>query len=281
MEILQLKYFYESAKTENFSLTAQKYMVPTTSVSASIRRLEKELGCELFDRSPNKIMLNEKGKKLQQSLSLVFNELNQITSILTVPEEDTREIKLLVRAMRSIITDYIVEYKTMHPHLSFKTVFDFSETDYESYDIVIDDQPDIYTDYESFELCSMPIKLMASSNNPLCKKKLTLENLSKEPFLSMGEQSCLHRILMKFCKNAGFTPNIVVSTNDVLCYKKCLVSGVGIGIGRGEMAEQKDISYLNVTDFNVRQTVYAFYKKQAEYGNLEHFIKFLKNKINK
>ena len=280
MEILQLRYFYESARNESFAKTAQKYMVPTTSVSASIKRLETELDCKLFDRFANKIILNENGKKLQQSLSLVFNELDQIASVLTVSKEDTREIKLLVRAMRGKITDYIIEYKTMHPYLSFKTVFDFSETDYEKYDIVIDDQPDIYTDYESFELCSVPIKLKAASSNPLCKKKLTLESLSKEPFLSMGEQSCLHRILMKFCKNAGFTPNIVVSTNDVLCYKKCLLSGVGIGIGRVDGIEQSGVSFLNVTDFNVRQTVYAFYKKQAEYGNLEHFIKFLKTKID-
>ena len=42
MELLQLKYFYESAKNENFSKTAEMFMVPTSSVSASIKRLEKE-----------------------------------------------------------------------------------------------------------------------------------------------------------------------------------------------------------------------------------------------
>ena len=55
MEFLQLKYFYESAKHESFAKTAEIYMVPTTSVSASVRRLEKELGCSLFDRSANRI----------------------------------------------------------------------------------------------------------------------------------------------------------------------------------------------------------------------------------
>ena len=43
MELLQLRYFFESAKTENFSKTAQKFQVPTTSVSASVKRLEKEM----------------------------------------------------------------------------------------------------------------------------------------------------------------------------------------------------------------------------------------------
>ena len=42
MEMLQLRYFYESAQNESFAKTAEKYMVPTTSVSASVKRLEKE-----------------------------------------------------------------------------------------------------------------------------------------------------------------------------------------------------------------------------------------------
>ena len=43
MELLQLRYFFESAKSESFSKTAEKYMVPITSVSASVKRLEREL----------------------------------------------------------------------------------------------------------------------------------------------------------------------------------------------------------------------------------------------
>ena len=49
MELLQLRYFFDSAKTESFAKTAEKYMVPASSVSASVKRLEKELGCKLFE----------------------------------------------------------------------------------------------------------------------------------------------------------------------------------------------------------------------------------------
>ena len=50
MELLQLRYFFDSAKNEHFAKTAEKYWVPASSVSASIKRLEEELGCKLFDR---------------------------------------------------------------------------------------------------------------------------------------------------------------------------------------------------------------------------------------
>lgn len=280
MEILQLRYFFDSAKNESFAKTAQKYMVPTTSVSASIRRLESELGCALFDRLPNRVLLNENGKKLQQSLCVVFKELDHAVELLSVPETDTREIRMLVRAMRIKITDYIIEYKARHPHISFKTVFDFGDTNFDNYDIIIDDNPSLYSEYESFELCSMRLGFKVSAASPLCERKLSLIQLCNQPFISMGEQSSMHRILMNVCSRAGFTPDIVVQSNDIICYRKCLESGVGIGMGRDEAESYNDkIKFLNVSDFDVRQTVCGFYKTHNAYGNVEHFIKFLKSKV--
>ena len=55
MELLQLKYFCDAAETENFSKTAEKYLVPTSNISQSIKRLEKELDTELFEHRANRI----------------------------------------------------------------------------------------------------------------------------------------------------------------------------------------------------------------------------------
>jgi len=71
----QLRYFYESAMAESFSKTARKYMVPGSSASASVKRLEQKLGVELFVRTGNRILLTEKGK---QFLSVVEESLSQL-----------------------------------------------------------------------------------------------------------------------------------------------------------------------------------------------------------
>ena len=124
MELLQLRYFYESAKNENFSKTAQMFTVPTTSVSAAIKRLEQELGCQLFDRSSNRIRLNAKGQLLQQTLCSVFHDINQTVEQLSDHTQDNRQIKILVRSMRRKITNTIVQYSKLHPEFSSQTVFD-------------------------------------------------------------------------------------------------------------------------------------------------------------
>lgn len=277
MELLQLKYFYESAKTESFAKTAEKHMVPTSSVSASVKRLETELGIKLFDRSCNRITLNDNGKKFQQSLCTIFDELDRAVEKISFVPEDDREIKMLVRATRSRITDYIIEYTQKHPQITFKTVFDFSETDFEKYDIIIDEKTDAYPEHESFELYSNRVHIKASAKNPLCNKKLTLKQLCNQSFISWGEQSNMHRILINACTRAGFTPRVSVHSNDIECNDKMILSDIGIGLGLG-MEVKEGMQFLDVADFDERYTVYSYYKKQACYGNVEHFLNFIKNK---
>ena len=275
MELLQLRYFYESAKTESFAKTAEKYMVPTSSVSASVKRLEKELGIKLFDRSYNTISLNANGKKFQQSICAIFSELDTAVHSITSSPIDDREIKILVRATRQKITESIIEYNSSHPNIKFKTVFDFSETNFEKYDIIIDEKADVYSDFDNFELSTLQIRLKASLKSTLCNKKLTLKQLSTQPFISWGEQSNMHKILLRACNNAGFTPNIIVHSNDIACNERLIGSGIGIGLGS---STTKSTTFLDISDFDERYTVYCYYKSQSNYGNVEHFLNFLKSK---
>lgn len=281
MEILQLRYFYESAKNESFAKTAQKYRVPLSSVSASVKRLETELSCTLFDRHKNRIVLNENGKTLQNSLCMIFDELHNVTQTLSPQAPETKEIKISVRALRNEITDHIIEYAALHPQSIFKTFFDFGETDFESYDIIIGDDPEKYPGFDYFEFSSKRILLKAAKNHPLCDKKLHLKDLWNQPFISMGEHTSTHKMLTDACKKEGFTPNFIVHTNDLQCYDKYVQAGIGIGIGRYNPGRptNANIKNLNVIDFIARQTVYIFYKNQSAHGNIKTFLDFLQSKV--
>ena len=281
MEILQLRYFFESANNQSFSKTAEKYMVPLSSVSASIKRLENELGCPLFDRFSNKIELNENGKKLQNSLCIVFDEMKNVIDQISPNNADTREIKICVRALRNEITDFIIKYKATHPNISFRTIFDFTGTSAENFDIIVDDKPLQHPEYEKFELSSKRVRLKAAATSPLCGKELCLKQLCKQPFISFGEHSSTHKMLLSACQREGFTPNFVVQTNDLLCYNRYVEAGIGIGVERYDKENKtssEKTQFLNVVDFRERQTVYVFYKLHSAYGNVQDFLEFLRDK---
>lgn len=280
MELLQLRYFYESAKTENFTLTAKKFQVPTTSVSASIKRLEQELGCQLFDRNANKIALNSAGKLLQRSLCTVFHELDKVKDEIATHNNGPQEIKLLVRGMRRRITDLITEYSGKHPYISFTTVFDYGDTNFKDYDIIIDEEKDIYKEFERIELFTMRLRLKSSAQDPICQQTLSLNELCNRPFVLMDTTSNMNKILTKACNRVGFTPNIAVLCNDIECYEKFICAGMGIGIGRQEDSPiaENGIRDLLVEDFKEHYTVYAYYSQKAYYDNIHSFVEFLKSK---
>lgn len=62
MELRHLEYFVAVAAELNFSRAAQRIHVAQSALSASVGKLEKELGVELFDRSKRQIALTAAGE---------------------------------------------------------------------------------------------------------------------------------------------------------------------------------------------------------------------------
>lgn len=75
MNLHQLKIFYETAQNENLSKTAEKYLIPTSSVSASIKRLEDELNVKLLSEQQTKLNLLKKERRLQTNYISRLQEL--------------------------------------------------------------------------------------------------------------------------------------------------------------------------------------------------------------
>lgn len=275
MELLQLRYFLDSAKTQSFTKTAEKHWVPASSVSASIKRLEDELGCKLFDRKHNSITLNENGKIFQSSISYIFDELNSVTNKLKNQSSGKNEIKLLIKSMRNEITNRIIEYNQTNKDVKFKTDYTFNNVDYDQFDIIIDQDNPSLSNYEKFEYSSTQLCLRVSNDHPFANKTVRLIDLRNQPFITMGESSNMHKFLLKACAKAGFTPNIVLQTNDTNCYHKAIVNGLGVGVSR-ILKNNTNSAIVNVTDLVERQTIYVFYRREKLFPALSTFLEYLK-----
>ena len=87
MELLQLRYFFESAKNENFAKTAEKYMVPASSVSASVKRLE------------------DGGISLDESLSAFEEAVKLVKYCNEKIEAAEQKVKVLVEGANGVVSD--------------------------------------------------------------------------------------------------------------------------------------------------------------------------------
>ena len=280
MELLQLRYFYESAKHENFAKTAEKYMVPASSVSASVKRLEEELGCKLFERRSNRIYLNDNGKKLHNSLAVMFDELDQTLDKIKQDTPEKTEIRILILGVREYISKMMFEYQKMHPNVHFVAMFDANSNDALDYDLIIDKDSNLYNEYKRRELGNYEIGFKAVPDHPLVGKNLTMRDLRNENFITLEYELGLNSTLFECCKIADFYPNIVLQTNDRQCFRRAAKEGIGIGLWLNSSLAPapKNLVDLNVKDLDIHYTLYLYYKNLATNEQLKNFFDFIMQK---
>ena len=263
MELLQLRYFYESACTENITKTAERHLVPPSSVSLSIKRLETELGCTLFDRSGNRIRLNDRGRALQKALEIVLGTLDSAVEALTVPRTATGDIYLLVRSERQFLLDCISEFRQLHPDVVFHLSHDFAMEDIGQFDIIIDDAAVSYAGFQSTPLVRENIRIAAAAGNPLCSRELTMQDLRDQPFITMYRGSSMQRIAVDCCRRAGFQPNIIIESDDPQYLRKYIELDFGLAFvpetsWKGQMGGTR---YLHITDFHEERVTAVHYNR--------------------
>jgi len=136
MEILQLTYFCSSAETENFSKTAKKFNVPASNISQSVHRLEKELGVKLFDRSANRITLNDLGKEFYEDIKQALTLIENAEAKIQKSDEINGEIRILALTNRRIVTKAVEIFEEKYPSVSF-FINHFDDENISNYDIII------------------------------------------------------------------------------------------------------------------------------------------------
>lgn len=275
MELLQLKYFCDAAENENFSKTAQKFNVPPSNISQTVNRLEKELGVLLFDRSANRITLNERGRKFYENIKSGLEKIEDAKKIISEKEDElTGEIYLQVITNRRIVTEAIEKFRLEFPKVSF--VINHSSILDEKSDLIITDN---ITDESSLEkklLVTEDILLAISKNNPLAKEKsLKISDLKNERFITMPKNNSLYNITKELCRD--FYPNIAIMTDDPFYIRKYIELGLGIAFvpafsWKGQFPE--NVVLKNISDF--KRHTYIYYSKIRYMSNAaKQFIKAL------
>lgn len=87
MLLSQLNYFRVVARYEHISHAAEALLVAQPALSATISKIEKELGTSLFDRQGRNIELNDAGRRLLTHADFIFEQLDAMQRSLAQTKE--------------------------------------------------------------------------------------------------------------------------------------------------------------------------------------------------
>jgi len=234
MEFLQLVYFCSAAETENFSQSAQKFGVPSTGLSQSVRRLEKEVGVPLFDRVPNGIKLNDRGKDFYIKVKSSLDMLNDAKEAAR-EEKVTGQIKVLAITSKNMVMEAITKFKTENSNVSF--VVDFEpKGNIDTYNIIITDNMRYTTSWKWWGLLDDELMLAVHKDHPLAQsigEKVCNDDISAmkdESFICYDDSSGLTTMIKQICEKGHFIPSVGVRVNDPHALVTCLEANIGITV---------------------------------------------------
>ncbi len=276
MELLQLRYFCDAAKTENFSATAKKFTVPTSGVSQSIKRLEKELGIELFEHKANKIVLCDAGKRFYQKAVLALNLLDEARAEIAQTDNISGEISLIILCNRRVVTAAIEEFKKSYPQVSFVLKHE-GDASLECDVLISDICPDGF--YQTSLLANEDILLALGKDHALAHKNdISVSDLKNERFISMPKGRSLYSITSQLCRNAGFSPNITIQTDDPHYIRKYVELGLGVAFIPAYSWEGlfSDGTVLKKLGNHTRKTYICLPQSKKTKPSVEAFLSYLK-----
>lgn len=94
MELSQIRYFLDVYQIGSLSKAAEKLNISQQGLSAAIRRLEKELNCDLFIRTSAGLLLTETGEKFRHEAEQIMLHVNRIYEKCNNNESGSQRIKL-------------------------------------------------------------------------------------------------------------------------------------------------------------------------------------------
>ncbi|WP_163507014.1 LysR family transcriptional regulator [Fodinicola acaciae] len=241
MEMRQLSHFVAVAELRHFSRAARQLHLTQSSLSASIRALERELGGALFYRSTRRVDLSEAGRALlpaaRRALAAAEEGKDAVAGV-----HGLLRGQLTIGAIQTLgridLGRVLVRFHRRHPgvtlrlhHAGVATLVD--ETVAGSVDVAFVDRPlgDRGDQVDEHPLGSEVLVLAVPSNDPLAAlRQVRLTDLADREFVEYRADSALRARIDAICRDIGLRRRVCCETDVMTDLVDLVATGMGISL---------------------------------------------------
>ncbi|HEY3482868.1 MAG TPA: LysR family transcriptional regulator [Streptomyces sp.] len=255
MELRQVEHFLAVVRNGSFTAAAHDAHVVQSALSASIRKLERELGAPLFDRTTRRVALTEAGRAL---LPLA----HRITADVVAARGEVAAVAGLARGRVSIGTiqtltvvdlpaklgEFRVRYPGVRIHVRESTVPDLvagvgSGALDLSFLAGADPLPD---ELVSFAKWSQDLVLLCHPGHRLeRRRRIRLTELDDEPFVEFSGSGIQAMVAGRFAE-AGVRQNRVCEATHMPLLVELVAAGLGVSIVPQQVAGNAGLPWARI-----------------------------------
>lgn len=242
MNLQQLRHFVVLSETGNFHKAAAQLHMTQPPLSASIRRLESDLGVVLFIRDAKGVKLTAAGVSvLDQARSALFyvQQVRDVARAVTSGEGGHLRVGFIGSATFSFMPRVMPAYSERFPNVRLELHESTTEKILAAINERVLDLGLIR--YPIYRACDATIEkvefdtlaIALPLTHPLAKRKsISLDSLKSESFIiySRTEVPNLHAMVIDLCQQANFAPHIAQETVQIQTVLSLVESGLGVAL---------------------------------------------------
>lgn len=302
MRLKDFLYFSTIAKYKSYSKAADELFISQPTLSQAISRLENELGVKLFDRDNLTVSLTSAGKIFLEDANEILAATDRLKKKMkNISESNYGTIRVGSSQFYGsfIFPVLIPSLKENYPGIKIEITEESSdqlETMVESGDL-------------DFAFIPLPITaghltschmfnekiLLAIPDEPSIYSKLKLtpdkhwpyvENfsaLAHENFMLLKKNMKLRIKADALCENAGFSPNVIIESQNMETLRNYVSLGMGISFLSHLLASSSKpgILYYQLHDYSIVRDFVLIYSKNNPLSSMENaFIQVSKEALS-
>lgn len=248
MEINQLRYFVAVAELLSFTKAATRCRVSQPSLSQQIQKLELDLGVQLLDRLGRRVKLTDAGDVFYQRAAAALDAIDDAktcvqTSLdwqkgtLTIGAIHTVAPYLLPEVVSRLTKKFPDSQITVEERLTEELIASCLAGEL---DVGLVALPIAEQRVRSESLFTEKLVAAIPASGPLATRaRITLDDLTSEPFVLLDDMHCLGRQTLQLCADRNCAPAVSCRTAQLLTVQEFVALGQGVSLVP-EMAASRD-----------------------------------------
>lgn len=237
MNLRALEYLVSLADLRHFSKAAEACHVSQPTLSTQIRKLEEELGVQLVERSPRKVMLTPVGEDIADRARMVLGEIQEIRSISQRsrdPGTGALRIGIFPTLAPYLLPHVIPGIRRQYPRLTLHLYEEKTEDILEMLsqgrlDAGLLALPVPDGRFRVKTLFEEAFVLAASASHPLSQREtIGMDDLKGQELLLLEDGHCLRDQALEVCQLAGAAEKLDFHASSMETLRQMVAANTGI-----------------------------------------------------
>lgn len=237
MELRQLEYFQMASRLKNITRAAQRLKVSQPNITVAIKKLESELGVQLFDRSQKQLTLTPEGKVFLKRIELAMRNIDDaILEVNDYKQLQKGTIKIGIPPMMGayLFPKVFSGFRRLHPNLNVLLYEEGSlsireklERDELDFGIII--VPESAPNLNVLKMSRSQLMVCVAQKSSLAKKaEIRPNDIAASDLIMLKEGSYLREIVQSKLSALKISPRTVLESGQIVTIKGLVAHKVGI-----------------------------------------------------